>query len=68
MSQDQDWRITPKQELFIHGRIHSLSKKEGVILIELIEGLFRSRPSSKNLQDNSPKIGTLEPSTQLGDP
>lgn len=63
-----DWRITPKQTIFIQDRIRNFSKYEASLLLGVIEAIYNSRPSSKNLQDNSPKIGTLEPSTQLGDP
>jgi hypothetical protein len=54
MSQDQDWRITEPQKGLINSRVEKLSKKEGTILIEMIEALFRSRPSSYRSQpDNS---------------
>ncbi len=43
----QDWRISPKQTLFIQDRIRNLSKHEASILIKIIEALYQSRPSSQ---------------------
>lgn len=67
MSEDQDWRITPKQELAIQFKVKNLAKREANILLNIIEALYQSRPSSQNLQDNSLKIATDQASTQLGD-
>ena len=48
----EDWHITPKQIILIQDRIKNLSKREGSLIIGIIEAIYLSRPSSQNLPDN----------------
>ena len=45
LQNEQDWRITNKQKLLINQRIEHFSKKEASYLINIIEALYKTRPS-----------------------
>ena len=44
---EKDWRITEKQKDLIQKRIEHFSKKEASLCINMIEGIYQTRPSSK---------------------
>lgn len=44
----EDWRTTDKQKLLINQKIEHFSKKEASYLINIIDAIYKTRPSSKN--------------------
>jgi len=42
---EKDWRITDKQKDLINTRVEHFSKKEASYLINIIEALYKTRPS-----------------------
>ena len=49
----EDWRVTNKQKLLINQKIEHFSKKEASYLINIIDAIYKTRPSSKNDTDNT---------------
>ena len=47
--EEKDWRVTEKQKEMIHKRIEHFSKKEASLCINMIEGIYQTRPSSKKI-------------------
>jgi len=49
----EDWRVTDKQKLLISQKIEHFSKKEASYLINIIDAIYKTRPSSKNNADST---------------
>ena len=49
----EDWRATNKQKLLINQKIEHFSKKEASYLINIIDAIYKTRPSNKNDTDNT---------------
>ena len=48
--QKDDWKITKKQIDLIDSKIRYFSKKEASYLINIIDAIYNTRPSSKDKQ------------------
>jgi len=45
--QEKDWHITDSQKQLINQKIHFFSKKEASYIINIIDAIYRTRPSFK---------------------
>lgn len=48
--QKKDWKVTKKQTDLINDKIQYFSKKEASYLINIIDAIYNTRPSSKEKQ------------------
>jgi len=46
--EEKDWKATDKQKELIVKRIQHFSKREASLLINMIEAIYQTRPSSQN--------------------
>ena len=44
---EKDWKVTTKQKDLITKRIEYFSRKEATLCINIIEAIYRTRPSNK---------------------